>query len=677
MTTPNTSNLTLSGKPKPWLSTDPKPWHNKENATTNDQHPNIIEFQVFESKRPASIIKREKDKGEEDHVVFSCVGADIVVPESIARISGLVCSILDSSGDYIEKQTRTIKFDHISATVLEEVIRFCSQECKENPSFLQSLPQSSPKALADGQAPDFSGKDEKVLRTSFVFELKPELVMELMAAAEYLQIPSLVSHIINMLAEYADDIPSFVGMSESLVEQVCNKCKPATLRKIEIDAKLEPYEKDFTTPLWEHFCGEYGDFVMLNQKECRAKERTHRKYITINKNNNNTTDESNEDVDWRRGYAELTLEKMMSKPLEKQTEGELQTFGPIFGNLVVYLRLFQAIFDPILLSAACPNIQFLEIVGHVGLHECQISSLVTRLPNLRYLRISNAGASPKFWMDFLTNIEEAANLLELDISSNEIGQNVASFVASLLKKNRTIKILNVANNEIQIEGFMEIAAAGINLQVLDASDCAIVTSQKSEAAFHVAPVLGHQLKVLKLSGNNLVKLSGSLWKYLFSGANTIERLELGRVMWVMKDKDIRVLIRSVAEFPHLEYLDLSDNHIEELGMEAICFNLLLSRAPLKTLILAGNTVKDPIAAGLARALRYNSSLQTLILSTVSEYGLIELDGAISENASSAIQNIVVDTKNPQVVLSRPHLFTLGNPSDPTKTYQMRWNPQPR
>jgi hypothetical protein len=43
-------------------------------------------------------------------------------------------------------------------------------------------------------------------RTSFVFELKPELVMELMAAAEYLQIPSLVSHIINMLAEYADGI---------------------------------------------------------------------------------------------------------------------------------------------------------------------------------------------------------------------------------------------------------------------------------------------------------------------------------------------------------------------------------------------------------------------------------------------------------------------------------------
>jgi hypothetical protein len=82
----------------------------------------------------------------------------------LSPLSSLLSPLILLLGDYIEKQTRTIKFDHISATVLEEVIRFCSQECKENPSFLQSLPQSSPKALVDGQAPDFSGKEEKVLR---------------------------------------------------------------------------------------------------------------------------------------------------------------------------------------------------------------------------------------------------------------------------------------------------------------------------------------------------------------------------------------------------------------------------------------------------------------------------------------------------------------------------------
>ena len=105
-------------------------------------------------------------------------------------------------GDYIEKQTRTIRLDHISAAVLKEVIHFCTQECQENSSFLQSLPSPSPRGTQEGTY--IGNKDEKVLRTSFVFELKPETVMELMSAAEYLQIPSLISHIINMLAAYAD-----------------------------------------------------------------------------------------------------------------------------------------------------------------------------------------------------------------------------------------------------------------------------------------------------------------------------------------------------------------------------------------------------------------------------------------------------------------------------------------
>jgi hypothetical protein len=93
---------------------------------------------------------------------------------------------------------------------------------------------------------------------------------------------------------------------------------------------------------------------------------------------------------------------------------------------------------------------------------------------------------------------------------------VAQNIAELLQKNRSFKILNIANNPIQMEGFMEIArAGGANLQVLDVSDCGIVTDKKSEEAFHRTPTLTHQLKVLKLSGNNFVKLSGAFWQYLF------------------------------------------------------------------------------------------------------------------------------------------------------------------
>jgi len=365
----------------------------------------------------------------------------------------------------------------------------------------------------------------------------------------------------------------------------------------------------------------------------------------------------------------------MSKVAPLEVEAELQAFAPVFGDLVLSLRLYHGQFNSLVLSSSCPNIRFLEIIGHVGLHGSSISSLVTHLPNLHYLRISNNGASSGFWVNFLTDIADC-NIRELDISSNEISPQVASSVAGLLRKNQGISILNIANNPIEIQGFMEIVTAGANLQVLDVSDCAIATGPKSEEALHRTPILAHQLRVLKLNGNNFVKLPSSFWKYIFDGQRHLERLEMARVMWVQKDKDIRTLIRHIAQFPHIQHLDLSDNHVEELAMEAICFNLLLApNAPLTKLILSGNTIKDTQAAGLARALRYNTCLQTLVLSNVSEYGLMELDSAISGNPKSAIQHIIVAmSSKSQVTLSHPHLFTLTTAHNPTYTYQMRWNP---
>lgn len=81
--TSTSGTLLLSGKPKPWLSTEPKPWQNKDAPAFEPV------VKIVESKRPAS--SPRKGVAEEDYVVFSCVGAEIVVPESIARVSNLVC----------------------------------------------------------------------------------------------------------------------------------------------------------------------------------------------------------------------------------------------------------------------------------------------------------------------------------------------------------------------------------------------------------------------------------------------------------------------------------------------------------------------------------------------------------------------------------------------------------
>ena len=99
---------------------------------------------------------------------------------------------------------------------------------------------------------------------------------------------------------------------------------------------------DFTTPIWKRFCGEYEDVVVLNWKECRAREFAYSKYSNNGDNNNNNINTNNNnnikneyrednkstsnsvwngEVDWRRGYAELTLESIYWISLSVAHEG--------------------------------------------------------------------------------------------------------------------------------------------------------------------------------------------------------------------------------------------------------------------------------------------------------------------------------------------------------------------
>ncbi len=114
------------------------------------------------------------------------------------------------------------------SNVLEEVIKFCFQDFIENPPPPPPLPPSTPSTALPPSTPPSTDQPQTTTttttttttsttnkkaavvdstrRTSFVFELKPDLVMELAAAADYLQIPLLTNHLTNMLAEYMDGI---------------------------------------------------------------------------------------------------------------------------------------------------------------------------------------------------------------------------------------------------------------------------------------------------------------------------------------------------------------------------------------------------------------------------------------------------------------------------------------
>ena len=80
----------------------------------------------------------------------------------------------------------------IQPHILGEVVKFCSQEYIENP-FMSSL-SLSPCSTDTIMKP----------RVTFLFQMQPDTVMDMLGAAHYLQIPSLARYAISMLAEYAE-----------------------------------------------------------------------------------------------------------------------------------------------------------------------------------------------------------------------------------------------------------------------------------------------------------------------------------------------------------------------------------------------------------------------------------------------------------------------------------------
>lgn len=88
------------------------------------------------------------------------------------------------------------------------MIRFCLEESKVNPFIIAKTSPKKGESDTNNNNNDENQENNSDtnnnIRTSFVFELKPDLVMEMVTAAEYLQIPSLLQHVLKMLSAYSE-----------------------------------------------------------------------------------------------------------------------------------------------------------------------------------------------------------------------------------------------------------------------------------------------------------------------------------------------------------------------------------------------------------------------------------------------------------------------------------------
>jgi hypothetical protein len=241
-------------------------------------------IEIYESPTSASpYLSATRSPGVaslDEHIRIVCAdGNELFVPRLVALRSGCIRHMLEEGlGSFRERVKRVIHLPALSGETLERVFQFCSMDAllnrrsrgarralfrstedideDESPSgtpLRSSLPTSSPSTP--------QRRTEQAI--AFCFALPHESVLEMLAAAHFLDIPELLSATCRMVADNIDgtfwvefspspespaDVDTLDGLPPDAVMQILEMLPADKLAAVETQGKFA--ELPDTTELW-------------------------------------------------------------------------------------------------------------------------------------------------------------------------------------------------------------------------------------------------------------------------------------------------------------------------------------------------------------------------------------------------------------------------------------------
>ncbi|XP_044139444.1 NACHT, LRR and PYD domains-containing protein 3-like isoform X5 [Bufo gargarizans] len=280
--------------------------------------------------------------------------------------------------------------------------------------------------------------------------------------------------------------------------------------------------------------------------------------------------------------------------------------GPHFGDLMEALS-----------SPAC-RIETLQL-GDNDLRDTsciQLASVIRNNQSLKILDLTGNRLSGPHFSDLTEALSSPACRIEtLQLGDNDLPDTSCIQLASVIRNNQSLKILDLSGNRLSGPHFGDL------MEALSSPACRIETLQLGDndlpdtSCIQLASVIrnNQSLKILDLSGNRLSGPHfGDLMEALSSPACRIETLQLGGND--LPDTSCIQLASVIRNNQSLKILDLTYNPLSGPHFGDLMAALSSPACRIETLLLADNRLPDTSCIQLASVIRNNRSLKTLDLS---------------------------------------------------------------
>ena len=213
----------------------------------------------------------------------------------------------------------------------------------------------------------------------------------------------------------------------------------------------------------------------------------------------------------------------------------------------------------------------------------------------------------------LQSLSKITTLTELDLSGNNMSEEVADFLAFAISSNSSLEDLRLSNNRLKTNGIITIVKSLSKLSRLKVLDISNILITK-EAAVAVVSVISKINTLTSLYLGNCYmsdEVANDLAAAIRSNCS-LEVLQLKNNQ--LKTSGVMTICQSLQQLSTLTYFNIRNNRITEEAAECIA-SVILSNNRIQQLFLGDNILHNKIVV-IIRALQSVSSLVLLYLNNM-------------------------------------------------------------